>query len=68
VAADLALARRADAIHAAVFGACIARQVFDWLADGRGGPGDREMEHFVEEAETIADMAVAALETAPVKP
>ncbi len=46
-----------EARWAAVFGACVARQSFDWMAEGHGAPGDVEMRRFVEEAEAVADMA-----------
>lgn len=41
----------------AIYGACIARQVFDWMNQGRGAPDNEIMKHFIEEAEAVADQA-----------
>lgn len=46
----------------AVYGAAIARQVFDHMDEGRGPPEDDDMDRFHEEAETIAYMAGSARE------
>lgn len=45
----------------ACFGASVARQVHDRIAQGKGPPGHRDMDGIIEEAESIADMAVDAI-------
>lgn len=44
-----------------VYGASVATQVQQHLAEGRGAPDDGQMIRIVEEAVTIADMAEDAL-------
>jgi len=40
----------------AIYGACIARQVFDHMQAGKGAPTDGDMERFAEEASAVADL------------
>lgn len=49
-------------VYCAVYGAMITRQVMDRMAEGRGAPTDEDMEHFVEEAKTVAFMTLEAAE------
>jgi hypothetical protein len=44
----------------AVAGASFARQVHDYMAEGRGAPDDADCDRMLEEAETIADTAMEA--------
>jgi hypothetical protein len=45
-----------DAIWAASYSATMVRQIFDFMAEGRGAPDDDLMEGFREEAAGVADM------------
>jgi hypothetical protein len=48
------------ALYWATYGAAVVRQVFDHMARGNNGPDEADMDGFVEEAETVACMAVEA--------
>jgi hypothetical protein len=51
-----------EQIYCATFGSMVARQVMDHIATGRGAPGDDDMDRFVEEANTVGMMTLAAAE------
>lgn len=44
----------------AVAGASFARQVHDYMAEGRGAPDDDACDRMLEEAESVADNAMEA--------
>ena len=43
-----------EEIYCATFGAMMARQVMDRMAEGRGAPEDDAMDDFAEEANRVA--------------
>lgn len=45
----------------AVFGAALARQVWDFMAKGRGAPDPADYDRFTLEAATVADEAEEAV-------
>jgi hypothetical protein len=47
-----------------VFGAFVATQVQEKLTSGRGAPDEDDMDRYIEEAETVADMAIDAVKRA----
>lgn len=47
-------------LYFAVFGSMVAQQVLEFMSSGRGAVNDRDMDRIVEEADTIAVMAVNA--------
>ncbi len=44
----------------AVYGAYVALQVAQRMQEGRGAPGEKDFENYVEEAITVADMSKEA--------
>jgi hypothetical protein len=42
----------------AIYGACVARQVFDYMSDGNGAPDQVDYERFIEEATSIANSII----------
>lgn len=47
-----------------VFGAFVATQVQEKLTSGRGAPDEDDMDRYIGEAETVADMAIEAVKRA----
>lgn len=46
--------------HISIQAASIARQVHDYIDEGRGPPGVKEMQRFIDDATAIADLYVEA--------
>ena len=50
-----------EEVYHATFGAMMARQVMDRMAEGRGAPEDAAMDDFVEEADRVARLTLEAV-------